>query len=225
MKKLLLTIAGVCAMAIGAKAQIITFNFTGTNPGQNGPWTTTSFIDSNVTLSTGFSLGSGISGNTGNNRFNASFWTTTTLESDAITNGDFLTFTLTAQPGFVMNLNSASISYTLQNSGTGPDFAGVYTSVGGFTAGSAASTPTLNAAGATTPTTFSLAASGFNNLSTITFRIYGWGASSTAGTLSANAFSITGGSTSAVPEPSTYMMLLGGALMMILVVRRKQATI
>jgi hypothetical protein len=28
-----------------------------------------------------------------------------------------------------------------------------------------------------------------------------------------------------VPEPSTYMMLLGGALMMVLVVRRKQATI
>lgn len=203
---------GLLVATTAARAQLVVFNFTGTSPGQNTPWTSTSTLASGITL-TGWTLGS-VTGNSANNRFTATSWSTGTAFSDASTGNDYITFSITPTAGNQLSLSGATISFTLQNTSTGPDFYSVRSSIDSFGSDLSASSTALTAAGATTSTSLTLPSSvSYTGLTTaVEFRIYGWGASSGTGTMSVNAWSMTGG-VSAVPEPSTYAAIAGGLVL------------
>ncbi|HEY9174291.1 MAG TPA: hypothetical protein VI136_18570 [Verrucomicrobiae bacterium] len=208
MKSTLCVAAAVIILDV--EAAVITFDFTGTNPGLNAPWTKTSALDPNVSLSTGFSLGSGLTGNTANNRFNAKAWQTDD-GSQAISGNDYLGFVIAPNAGYVLDLNSASVSFTLQTSwngstGNGPKNYALFSSVGGFVTGAALKTGTVTG---TETFSYTFPTTGYDGLSgDLELRIYGWNAVDASGTMSVNAFSLGG---QVVPEPvnSALALFLG----------------
>lgn len=211
-----LLLLGLFVATTAAQAQLVVFNFTGTSPGQNTPWTSTSTLASGITL-TGWTLGN-VTGNVANNRFTATSWDSTTngTFSTASAGGDYITFSITPTSGNQLNLSGATITYTLQNSANGPDYYSVRSSIDSFGSDLSASSAALNQGGTNTPSSTSLtlpssvAYTGLTN--TVEFRIYGWGAGVGSGTMSVNAWSMTG-SVSAVPEPATYAVILGGVVL------------
>jgi len=148
---------------------------TGTNPGLTNPYTTGDVVTGNLTVS-GIGIGTGISGNAGNNRYNATNWNTSALDAN-----DYFSFTLTPSAGF--QINFSDFLYTGQASGTGPTSIAIRSSADSYTAN--IGTPTI--AG----TTISLSAAAYQNVnSSITFRVYAWGGS--GGTFSINDFQFNG---------------------------------
>lgn len=152
---------------------------------------------------------------------------TTTL-SGAVAAEHYLQFTLTASGGSFLNLTSLEMNG--EASSTGANDVAVFTSIDGFIAGSQIASVT-GVAGATGG--FDTDASGFGapinltdakyqGLSSIIFRIYGYNSTSGAGVtnfrnLSGNDLIING---TVVPEPSTGIMLLGGAGILLMLRRR-----
>ena len=170
---------------------IFTNPITGTNPNTANPYTTGQTVDSNLGV-TGIGRGTGISGNAGDNRYNATSWNTTALDAN-----EYFTFTLTPNSGFQLNL--VSFVYVAQASGTGPTSFSFRSSTDSF--GSSIDTPTSTGA------TISLSSGSFQSLTGSTeFRLYAWGG--TGGTFSVNSFTFNG-SLSAIPEPSTYAAIFG----------------
>jgi hypothetical protein len=151
-------------------------------------------LSGTVTATRGAGLGSVTSGS----RFNSNGWpsgSTLTLAS----NTDYLTFTLTASTGYVINLNNAVLSFGLSSSGTGPQAFGVYSSVNGFSS-------TSNQIGSdlsTASTSVTFPSSGFNDLSTIEIRIYAWNASQATGTGGFSSMSLTGSLSCTTPSQSS----------------------
>lgn len=208
-----LLLFGMIVATTAARAQLVVFNFTGTSPGQNTPWTTTSTLASGITL-TGWTLGS-VTGSATNNRFTATGWSTGSTFSAASSGNDYITFSITPTSGNQLSLSGATVTYTLQNSATGPDFYSVRSSVDSFGSDLSASSAALDATGTlTTSTSLTLPSSvAYTGLTgAVEFRIYGWGATATGGTFSVNAWSMTG-EVSAVPEPSTYAAIAGGLVL------------
>lgn len=207
-----LLLFGIIGATAAARAQLVVFNFTGTSPAPNTPWTSTSTLAAGITL-TGWTLGS-VTGSSTSSRFTATNWSDGTAFSDASSGGDYITFSITPTSGNQLSLSGATITFALQNSATGPDFYSVRSSVDTFGSDLSASSTALNAAGATTSTSLTLPTSvSYTGLTgAVEFRIYGWGASSGVGTMSVNAWSMTGG-VSAIPEPSTYAAILGGVVL------------
>ncbi|MCX6312662.1 MAG: SprB repeat-containing protein [Bacteroidetes bacterium] len=103
----------------------------------------------------------------------------------APTGNKYLTFTLTAASGYVLNLGGATIQFAVRKSGTGPIAAYIYTSVGGFASSANALnvvTP-ITSSGATADVyTFPSTAS-YNNLFSVEIRVYADQASNAAGSL------------------------------------------
>ncbi|MBK8623908.1 MAG: T9SS type A sorting domain-containing protein [Saprospiraceae bacterium] len=154
---------------------------TDANPSLSNPFTLGQTVDPNITVS-GIGRGIGITGNAGSNRYNANSWNTPSFDADA-----YFYFTLTPNSGSSLNL--ISFVYTGQASGTGPTSFQFSSSIDGFSS----SIGSPNGAG----TTIDLSGTSFQNItSEITFRIYGWGASSAAGTFSINDFTFNGTTTS-----------------------------
>jgi hypothetical protein len=192
-----------------AQSAIITFNFTGTNPGQNGPWNTGTTIDSNATDGNGFALGTGITGSTANNRFNAANWTGFNPLGTAEGNGDYFGFTITPSSGYSLNLDSAVATFSLQVSSTGPHSYSLVEVIGGGSLIDLQDGTFSSGAQTNNGLTYAFASTGNDNITSgVEFRIYGYNASNTgSGTMSANAFSLTGSvvpvqESSAVPEPA-----------------------
>ncbi|MCB1106228.1 MAG: PEP-CTERM sorting domain-containing protein, partial [Cephaloticoccus sp.] len=107
---------------------------------------------------------------------------------------------------------------------TGPDFYSVRSSLDNYSTNLSSDSAPLNPSGSITATSLTLPTSiTYSAITTTTqFRIYGWGATGSSGSLSVNAFSMTGNLT-AVPEPSTYAAILGGvALVGVAVIRRRK---
>jgi hypothetical protein len=100
-----------------------------------------------------------------------------------------MTFTLQANAGYAFNLNGSTLTISLGSSGTGPASYGVYTSVGGFTQNSQQVGSTLTA---TTNQTITLPSSGYNGLTNLEIRVYGWNASAIGGTGGISALTLTG---------------------------------
>ncbi|NJK92548.1 MAG: PEP-CTERM sorting domain-containing protein [Blastochloris sp.] len=210
MKKLLLILAAMAAVS-GAQAQVIWTNpITATNPSLDNPFTTGQTFNTNVTVS-GIGRGTGITGNAGGDRYNAGGWNNADLAATIVDNAYF-TFTLQANTGFEIDFNT--FAYTGQASGTGPTGFAFRSSVDSFAANLGAPTAT--------GVSIDLSAASFQNLTgPIEFRLYGFGASSAAGTFSVNDFTFSG-NVAVVPEPSTYA-LLGLGLGALWVLRRQRS--
>jgi hypothetical protein len=108
----------------------------------------------------------GLTANAGSNSINASNWTLSSMANP----GDYYTFTIT--PGAGCELSLASLALNVQASATGPLAGEVATSADGF-ASHTASFATTGSPQVTLSATSS---------SAIEVRIYGYGASSAAGT-------------------------------------------
>lgn len=154
--------------------------------------------------------------------------------SGAITAGHYFQFTLTASPGFVLNLTS--IEMNGGSSGTGADGGAFLSNLGGgFTAGSAIASTTgkqgvtggfdTDASGFGGP--INLSAATFQGISSVTFRFYGWDTTSASGVTNIRSLSgndlIINGDVAAVPEPQTYALIIGGLIVTVIFARRRRA--
>ena len=169
--------------------QIWSNPITGTNPNTANPYTTGQTVSStNMTVS-GIGRGSGIAGSNANNRYNAAGWNSASIDAN-----DYFYFTLTPNAGY--KISFSSFQYTAQASGTGPVSFSFRSSVDGYSASIGAPT--------STGTTIDLSGAAYQDIvSSITFRIYGWGASGAGGTFSINDFSFNG-SVTAVSGGTSY---------------------
>lgn len=167
--------------------QIFTNPITATNPNTANPFTAGQTFDPNITVS-GIGRGTGIAGQNANNRYNASGWSTTTIDLN-----DYYEFTLTPLAGY--KIDFTNFVYTSQVS-TGTPSHSFRSSVDGFV--SDIGTPT-NAG-----TTISLSGASYQNItSSITFRFYTYGAATAATTFSINDFTFNGSVTPACTAPTT----------------------
>lgn len=162
-------------MAVGQS--IYTNPITGTNPNTANPYTTGQTINANITVS-GIGRGTGITGTNSNDRYNASAWSTGSLDVN-----DYYYFTIT--PNSSYEIDFVSFVYAGQASGTGPTAFALRSSVDSYTANIGSPTAT--------GTTISLSASQFQNItSAITFRLYAFTAGASGGTFSINDFTFNG---------------------------------
>ncbi|PZR11379.1 MAG: hypothetical protein DI539_20685, partial [Flavobacterium psychrophilum] len=125
----------------------------------------------------GVGRGPGIVGTGANNRYNANNWAST------FDSNDYYYFTITAQAGY--KINFTNLVYSSQASGTGPTTIVVRSSADNYASNIA--TPSTNG------DTVGLSGTAYQNITgSITFRIYGYGATMTSGTFSINDFSFSG---------------------------------
>jgi len=162
-----------------SKAQSIFDNpITGTNPNTFNPYTIGQTVNPNITAS-GIGRGTGITGSSTNNRYNASQWTT----NATIDLNDYFEFTLTPNPG--IGIGFTSFVYTGQASANGPANVAFRSSLDGYTTD--IGTATVNG------TTIDLSSAAYQNITAaISFRFYGWAALTSAGTFSINDFTFNG---------------------------------
>ena len=227
MKKLLiiLALAGTCT----AHAQLITNAFTGTftfdgSTGTNIPFAYNGTAIPDVTVGSADKIGITNSSSTGN--FRGSFWALDDTPVGGLTGtvdlGKYIEFGLTAAAGTTINMTE--INFGVGRSGTGPrqwewrssvdSFAAPITTFGTLNASVTESlgiltTPDANAG--YTGNVLDLSGGSFDNLTSVTFRLYGYNSESTAGTGGLQG-PLTFSGASVVPEPSTYAMIaLAGA--------------
>jgi hypothetical protein len=165
-------------------AQSISTNpITDANPSSYNPFVNNQVFDTNITV-TGIKRGSGIAATSALNRFAASRWNSGIQDSN-----DYFEFTLTPNSGF--QINFLNFVYKAQLSSTGPVNFVFRSSLDNYTADIATPVITKSPPGEVTPTPIDL--STFQSITTpITFRLYGWGASSATGTFSINEFTFNG---------------------------------
>lgn len=191
-----------------ANAEVITMNeITGNDPGLQNPYTTGLSVMTNITAS-GIGHGSGVTGNSGDDRYNAKSWSSNSLDTN-----DYFTFTIDANDGYQIDLTS--FTYDSTTSGTGPASFELRSSLDSFT--SAIGSPTANGT-----TTIDLSAAEFQNLTDpVEFRLYGYSASSSAGTFSVDSYEFDGNITATPnPEPQSLALIAVGASLMLWKQRR-----
>ncbi|WP_298497445.1 T9SS type A sorting domain-containing protein [uncultured Algibacter sp.] len=183
MKKITLTkffsliITLLTVISFGYGQSIFTNPITGSNVGYISPYTADQVVDANITV-TGISRGPDIAGNNATNRYNTRGW-----NSGSFNNNDYFEFTLIPNAGY--EINFVNFEYTGQASGTGPSNFLFRSSIDGYT--SNIGVPTESG------TTIDLSDAAYQSItSSITFRIYAWGATSGLGTYSINDFTFNG---------------------------------
>ncbi len=147
--------------------------------------------------------------------------------ANSITRGYYIQFTVAASTGY--DLSISSIEWNGSSSASGSDNIALLSDVKGFTDGNEIASFTNDGSTGGYDETISSGSfdSSYNNLSSITFRIYGWNISGSTGTtflrnLSGNDLVINGTTAaSAVPEPSTYALIFGAATLGFCVYRRR----
>ncbi|OJJ21025.1 hypothetical protein BKI52_10650 [marine bacterium AO1-C] len=118
--------------------------------------------------------GAGILAAANGNRFNADNWDAATI-ADAIANNEYFEWTIEATDGFSMSLNS--LVFNIQRSGTGPNSFALRSSLDNY-----ATNLTTFSVTTTSTSVQNIALTGHENLvQPITFRLYGAGATGTAG--------------------------------------------
>jgi hypothetical protein len=166
-----------------------------------------------------------ITPNAGADSINSNGWNSSTLDLS-----DYYSFGVTPSAGFTLNLSS--LSYVERRSGTGPTSFAIRSSVDGFTT-NLFSYSLLAANTSDTTKNFSLAGvSSLQNLTSgVTLRLYGFGASSAAGTYrltSPNTGTglVLGGTlsatASAAPEPGSLALAAFGLLPLAAVVAKRR---
>ncbi len=151
---------------------------------------------------------------------------TTVNLATTLSNATYFSITLQPTSGYALNL--ASLSFEANAGGTSsPRGFAVFSSIGGFSAGSVLSQDN-NGTGGTltarpTQTTYSVALSslaGYQNVTdSIEFRFYVQGA--TAQSIDFDNITING-SVSAIPEPSSYALLAGSTFLMVALWSRRR---
>ena len=195
MRKLFITVVFLCCYGMLWPQAIFSNTITGTNPNTSNPYTEGQITDPNL-IASGIGRGTGITGSNSNNRYNASGWSIGVTPDE----NDYFEFILSPEEGNRINFNS--FVFTGQASASGPVQFSLRSSVDGFTSEVAA----LSATGSTVNLTGSV----FQNIqTTISFRIYGWGGSSTAGTFSINDFTFEG---SVLPQVNSPLINIASSL-------------
>lgn len=208
--------------AASLNAQIVVWDVNGKTASANNPLAA-STLDSRL-LSATLTLGSGVTASGTSNTFGASGFDKTSLAS-AITAGDYLSFTVTPAGGSNFSLSSLSVLFGVATAVTNFNVA-LTSSASGFSAGNELWSLSFSSA---SPAAESISVASFSNLqnstTAIEFRLYGW--RDTTGTTtfrirdnSGGDFSISG-TTSAVPEPAAYAVLVGIAGLIVAVWRRR----
>lgn len=165
---------------------------TGTNPGLTSPYTTGQTFNSNITVS-GIVRGPGLTGNSANDRYNASSWSTTTIDLN-----DYFEFTLTPNTGYQINLSSFVYTGAISSGTATFNFR---SSLDGFTANIGSPSAT--------GTTISLSGTAYQNITgAITFRFYAFGLVAGTTTYSINDF-VFNGNVFCI-QPTAYAVTGGG---------------
>ena len=121
--------------SVNFSGQILFSNpITGTNPSTANPYIAGQVFAANITVSE-IARGSGISANTGDDRYNASGWNSPSLEAD-----DYFEFTITPSPNF--KINFSDFVYSGQASDSGPKSFAFRSSLDNFTSDIGNSTAT-----------------------------------------------------------------------------------
>lgn len=225
--KVLLVVLISCTGLGMANAQpIISWDTTGLTDYGPSPWTGTSNLDANLTLSLGLSRGSGL--DTGGTAA-ADIWggrgMTTNDLNDAIAAGDFAIFTVQSETGYWVSFSS--LDNNMRRSSTAADqFQWQYQIGSGswLNAGGSWSYTGTQTNGASQPQIDLSAISALQNVTApVSFRLVGWGGASTGtwgfGRLSGNDL-VVSGSVSLIPEPSA-VLFLGVGLGVLLARRRR----
>lgn len=215
----------LCAATAVSQVTLLSWEFSG-NSGVTPDPEIADVYGSNISTSdpSGFlRRGSGIVGASNSNGFSSNNWSTSgvTNLSEALTAGDYYTFSVAPETGFVIDLSSLDINF--QTTGSGPDEWGLFSSVDGFS--SAIDTFTLD--GASAAISLDVSGSSFDTLTSSTeFRIAGFGATGSTGAARFNgsgADIVLSGFTSAIPEPSTYALIFGALALALVVWKRRRA--
>lgn len=174
-------------------ASIFANLITATNPSLDNPFIAGQTFNSNITVS-GIGRGTGIVGTSASNRYNANTWNSAVFDANK-----YFEFALTPNAGYRINFSSFAFNSQL-SSLTGPNAWAVRSSLDGFT--SNIGSPT--SATAVTLSTISLTAGAYQGItSAITFRVYGWGATSATSTFSINDF-VFNGNVFVAPPTATF---------------------
>ncbi|WP_159691211.1 hypothetical protein, partial [Flavobacterium sp. 9R] len=162
---------------LGYGQSIWTNPITDTNPSSANPYTNGDVKDPNITVS-GIRRGPNVVAVNTPNQYVASGW------NDAVINGaKYFEFTLSPQQGY--KINFVSLVFDGVSSGTGPVNYGLYSSVDNFEFPIGTVVEGVN--------TINLSDLDFQNvIGTITFRIYAWNASSSAGAFGIQNFTFNG---------------------------------
>lgn len=158
-------------------------------PADFNPYIIGDVKDANITVS---GIGrTGLQPNAGTGSYNAKNWP----ESSTIDTNAYFSFTLTPNTGYAINFTS--FVFARQRSGTGPLTWAVRSSADNFTQNIGETfSPGTNSG----TETISLSGAAFQNVTTsITFRIYGWGAEAAGGTGRVSSFTFNG----IVAQPGT----------------------
>ena len=238
MKKTFFIMATLAVLAAGAQgAVLVGWDFDNLTGGTNNYGASPLTPDTTITNATavGLTRGAGV-GTTGSAATNA--WGGNGLNetsfANALAGGDFITFSMSASGGYELSFDSID-AYNVRRSGTGATTGqwqyqigtGSFVNLGNEITWGGTTTSAGNAQSA-------IDLSGISSLQgvseTVTFRLVVWGASGATGTWYLNDpsaapgidFSVSGSVVSAIPEPSS-AMLLAGAGAMFWVSRRKRS--
>jgi hypothetical protein len=173
MKNIIALIVFLFAFNFGYGQSIFSNEIEGFRPNTENPYFTGQIVDPNITAS-GIGRGGGIGGANADNRYSAKLWDVAALDATK-----YFYFSMTPNAGY--EIDFVSFVYTGQSSGTGPTNIAIRSSLDGYT--SNIGVPTINGS------TIDLSAVTYQNISSsITFRIYAWGASDVSGTFSIDDF-------------------------------------
>jgi len=246
MKHLLpLILAISCAASLHA-APIVNFDFTGTAPSDNTPFSS-SALDANANLDTGFAIGysgsatatgalaspTATGGTTPDDVFTAGIWNQNQVDGDNATRGSladaiatdaYFGFTISPDAGFEFDLNGGSIQFDYSVNSTNQARAvSVFTSVDGFAEGNVLQTFTgQNATPSTLTHTFSGAQ--YDNLTApleVRFYLHDAQFNTSSGTrYSIMDNVVLDGTISVIPEPGVAGLFLFGLTATALLRRR-----
>ena len=174
--KLPLVIAFICSFLFGYGQSIFTNPITENNISGNNPYTTKQVIDANITVSC-IGYGMGVLPRNGNGVYNTDSWNTTALDETA-----YFEFTITPNLGYEVDF--LNFVYTSIEHSSITDFA-FRSSIDNFT--SDIGTPIGGG------TTIDLSDFPYQNIiSSITFRLYAWGANRDNRTFGIDEFTFNG---------------------------------